>query len=219
MKYTVQYGLERFLLQRATRRQDTIEDGEKDMEVDKVTEKVQPTSAPTSPVKKIKDCSDTESIDLDGQYVRTLLEDSESETGPKERRRHTLSGDQMKEAIMKAMLAKKRDGTDKEGIEGLVFEVIKDTMEVIANDQGNDFSEDWNMQLLEDNDMDKVVAKTNELTTRSEGDMDTRDPTKVNPLLGPSEQSSGGSMYIPPSLEQGPPDDDDLAEDDATLKQ
>ena len=129
----------------------------------------------------------------------------------------------MKEAIAKALSAHANEGASQEGLMTVtqnVLDVVNNVMEVIANDEGDDFREDWQFS---DKDMEKVVAKTNQLTTQTETDMDTRETSTGNPLLGPtaSGQEQPGGIYRPPHQAAQPQEtpDDEMAEDDATLKQ
>ena len=230
MKYTVQYGLERFLLQRATRLQSTIDDG--DM-TDKAGDKVQTKSAPNkSPIKRFGHWDDDDNINLESQLVQSLLNPSDGETSEKGKTKKRQFGEkQVTEAIAKALSTHANEGTSEEGIRSVasnVFEAVKNTMEVIANDFGGDLDgQDWDISENDDNDLDKVVDKVTEMSTWTEGDMDTRQPSS-NPLIGPAEQRQDQGAYVPPSLDTGevdeePADQDMLdqeeADDEATLKQ
>ena len=184
MKYTVQYGLERYLLIRATRSQPTIADGDDDQEM--TDETVQVTKKPVQKISSAKD------IDLNNpETVASLLDVSENEELGKvmPKRRHTMaSASQVKEAIAKALASRMVEGgtqSELDKVAGELYGVVKNTMEAIANDQGEDFTEDWEHN--HEQDMEKVVEGTKEMTTRSEGDMDTRPSPPENPLLGPTE--------------------------------
>ena len=216
MKYTVQYGLEKFLLYKATRNQATIEIEDSTPAADETKK----SSAKPRP----KTYSD---IDLnDHEYVRSMLDASDGESPQQTKRRGTFSEGMMKTAIAKALAVHANEGTSQEGLMSVtnnVYDVVSKTMDAIANDMGGDLNEAWSMD-----DLDKVVAKTNELTTQTEGEMDTREPSS-NPLLGPAAtgQNQSGSAYKPLDLAAQPqedsatehqePPDEEMAEVDATL--
>ena len=228
MKYTVQYGLERFLIKRATRMLATINDGSKGSMVDKEGDK---SASSKSPIKKHGHWEDDRDIDLESALVQSLLNPSDSEASDKVKKRQALAGKQVTEAIAKALSTHANEGTSEEGIRSVasnVYEAVKNTMEVIANDFGDDLDgQDWQ---LSENDLDKVADKVTEMSTWTEGDMDTRQSSS-NPLIGPTapRQDQAGP-YVPPDLDKGekdPPADDDLdtsgdqdmVEGEATLKQ